>query len=57
MSKLRSIGNFLKFFAKDLFEDFREMDHRLIRIAVTLGSFALMAFFWLYFFKSSTPFG
>ena len=37
-------------------EEWIEMDHKLIRIATGVLIFVLSALFWLYFFKSTSPF-
>ena len=57
MSKIESIKGFLKTFLWLSGSEWKEMDRRLIRIAVSITTFVVSALFWLYFFRSSTPFG
>lgn len=56
MSKIRSTAGMLKTFSRMTKEDFDEMDHKLFRIALGVGSFIAMALFWLFFLKSIVPF-
>jgi len=56
MSKIRSLLSFMKMLFIDLKEEWIEMDHKLIRIATGVLIFVLSALFWLYFFKSTSPF-
>jgi len=56
MPKIRSFFEFVKFFFSDVSEEWRDMDHKLVKIAVSAASFIFWAFLWLYFFRSSTPF-
>ena len=56
MSKLGAVKGVMKMFWSSLAEDFQQMDHKLLRIGVGVTVFILWAFFWLYFFRNTTPF-
>ena len=56
MSKAESIKGVLKMFWSMAKEDFGEMDHKFLRIAVGVGSFAAAALFWLFFLRHIIPF-
>ena len=57
MSKVRSIASFMKMFAADLKEEWNEMDHKLVKIAMGVVIFVIAGLFWLYFFQNTSPFG
>jgi hypothetical protein len=57
MPKVKSLAGFIGTFWQMFKEDFDAMDHKLLRIAISVGTFIIMALFWLYFFGSTTPFG
>ena len=56
MSKIRSVAGVLRTLGHMAKEDFDEMDHKLFRLAVGIGSFVVMGLFWLFFLKSIMPF-
>ncbi|MBI2579305.1 MAG: hypothetical protein HYW27_00200 [Candidatus Aenigmarchaeota archaeon] len=55
-SKLRHLAGFVKAFFSLSRDDFREMDHKLVRIGVSVTTFVVMALFWLFFLKNIVPF-
>ncbi len=57
MSKIEGIKGFLRTFLWLSTAEWKEMDRKLIRIGVSVVTFIVSALFWLYFFRSSTPFG
>ncbi|MEM7817245.1 MAG: hypothetical protein QXL81_00290 [Candidatus Aenigmatarchaeota archaeon] len=57
VSKIKSLVGFLKTFVWLTRSEWSEMDHKLLRLAIGIITFVFWAFFWLYFFRSSTPFG
>lgn len=57
VSRIQTIKGVLKTFWWLTASEWKEMDRRLLRIAVGITTFVASALFWLYFFRSSTPFG
>jgi len=55
-SKARSFKGFLKTFFWLSGEEWRELDHKLIRIVLGVIGFVAVALFWLFFLRSITPF-
>ncbi|MDI6722261.1 MAG: hypothetical protein QMD97_01785 [Candidatus Aenigmarchaeota archaeon] len=55
-SKLRSFAGFLRTFFSLSKEEWRDLDHKLLRIGVGVTTFVVMALFWLYFLRNVTPF-
>ncbi|MBI2173468.1 MAG: hypothetical protein HYT73_04680 [Candidatus Aenigmarchaeota archaeon] len=55
-SRLQSFVGFLKTLFSISREEFREMDHKLVRIGVSVATFAVMALFWLFFLRNIVPF-
>jgi hypothetical protein len=57
MSKVETFKGVMKTFFQMTKEDFNEMDHKLIRIAVGVVGFVAMTLFWFYFLRNIAPFG
>jgi hypothetical protein len=57
MSKIETLKGFVRTFFWLTGAEWKEMDRKLVRIGVGIVTFAVSALFWLYFFRSSTPFG
>lgn len=57
MPKIKAIRGVLATFWRMTKEDFMAMDHKLVRIAMGVFSFLLMAFVWYFFLRKISPFG
>lgn len=55
-SKLQGFAGFLRTFFGISKDEFREMDHKLVRIGVSVTTFVVMALFWMFFLKNIIPF-
>lgn len=56
MPKIEAVKGVLRTFWRMTKEDFMTMDHKLVRIAVGIITFLVMAFVWFYVFRSISPF-
>ncbi len=56
MSKMETIKGIFRTFWRMSLEDFVEMDHKLVRITVSIITFIVVAFVWFYVFRSISPF-
>ena len=55
-SKLQTVAGFMKTFLGLSKEEFGDMDHKLIRIGVSVTAFVAMALFWMFFLRNIIPF-
>lgn len=55
MSKMHTIKGVFKMFWSMSKEDFREMDHKLLRLGVGVVGLVLIALFWLFFLSNIVP--
>ncbi|MFH0949431.1 MAG: hypothetical protein V1802_03000 [Candidatus Aenigmatarchaeota archaeon] len=56
-SKISMIKGTMKTFFDDVKGDFRDMDHKLMRILFGVIGFAIAAAFWYFFLRNMMPFG
>lgn len=56
MPKMKAVKGVLKTFWSMAKEDFAATDHKLVRIAVGVVSFVVMALLWFYVFRTISPF-